>query len=177
MKLPRMTQTIDTPFSSEIGSLYPVLEEPEYMDESEESALEAALHNILLSATDVATTTTTTTTTNRGTATTTTTATTSWEQERNNVASMPFRGSKETMEAIANDQITCNNCFVCHETVFCIQDACYMICPQCYTYFPNTSATATTTTFGLAIGFDIHTLWECQADLLAMHENDDEFLK
>lgn len=148
----------NTTFSSEIGSLYPVLEEPEYMEESEEYALEAALNNIL---------------------STINSSTTRWNQERNDVANMPFRGSEETMDAIANDQITCNECFVCHETVFVIQDASYVICPQCYTYFPNHAVGQSSYegAFGLALGFDMKTLWECQSDILAIQESVDGFLK
>lgn len=147
MKLPVDITDSSSDFSVESHELYPVLEEPEYMEECEETALDIALNNHS-SLEDLK-------------------YCSSKEREHENVSTMPFRGAAETMDAIANDFVSCNECFVCHETVFGIQNASYLICPQCYTYFPNSSDPDA---FGLALGFDTQTLMECQADILATHE-------
>lgn len=137
-------------FSLESHELYPVLEEPEYMEEDEETALDVALNNHS-SLEDM-----------KGCF-----AGTMMGREVRDVSTMPLRGAMETMDAIANDFVTCNECFVCHETVFGIQNASYLICPQCYTYFPNSFDRGA---FGLAIGIDTQTLMECQADVMAAYE-------
>jgi hypothetical protein len=201
--------------NDESHELYPVLEEPEYMDESEEYTLEAAIERMMVSSSLA----TTATTTIIGTTTSTTSGEPLPYPNRNNKNSnknhhhrhchnnknnndndddtaaatsinlLLWRGgADETMTAIAQDRIVCHECFVCHETIFGLDDAAYLICPRCYTYCPNyytTSssiataeqpsqqpqqqeqrATTSTALFGLALGFDIDTLWACQAEIL-----------
>jgi hypothetical protein len=215
LSLPTTTATFC--FSSandESHELYSVLEEPEYMDESEEYTLEAALERMVsLAATTISIHQSTSVI---GNTTTTTSGAPSPHPNRTNnknnnhhhhhhhhcnnnnnnnnndddtAASTKlswWRGADETMSAIAQDRIICHECFVCHETVFGLDDAAYLVCPRCYTYCPNYNittttgnrigsaaaeqqqqlVTTTTALFGLALGFDIDTYWECQAEIL-----------
>lgn len=49
---------------------------------------------------------------------------------------MKLRGAAETKEAIARDYFIPLECFACQETIFCIRDADYVICPACRTVSP-----------------------------------------
>jgi hypothetical protein len=162
----------------ESRELYPVLEEPEYMDESEEYTLEASLERIIG-------------------ASSSSSSMDYYEpeeeeespaqqpQQHNQQPMLVWRGSaKETMTAIAKDRILCRECFMCHETVFGLDDAFYLICPRCYTYCPPTTTNdyyhddghgptttcATTPLYGLALGLDLDTLWDCQAEILLLRQ-------
>jgi hypothetical protein len=177
----------------ESRELYPVLEEPEYMDESEEYTLEATLERII----------------NVANSSSSSSSSMDYydepdegespaqqphhshhhnnhhrrhDDDKENQQPLIWRGSaKETMTAIAKDRILCRECFMCHETVFGLDDAFYLICPRCYTYCPPTTndhnhddgpTTCDTTSlpspFGLALGLDINTLWDCQAEILLL---------
>jgi hypothetical protein len=48
----------------------------------------------------------------------------------------PLRGADETFDAVKYDFYTPTECFCCSETIFCIQDADYILCPTCRVVSP-----------------------------------------
>lgn len=49
---------------------------------------------------------------------------------------MKLRGSEETWRAVCNDFYMPGTCQVCSETIFCIQDADFVLCPTCRVVSP-----------------------------------------
>ena len=57
---------------------------------------------------------------------------------------MRLRGAHETWKAIQNDFYLPCSCFCCDLTLFCIQDATYVLCPQCQVVNPLEKLMVTT---------------------------------
>jgi hypothetical protein len=49
---------------------------------------------------------------------------------------LPLRGSKETMQAVDCGFLTCTPCFCCGESLHCIQDVEFVVCPDCSVVSP-----------------------------------------
>ena len=83
--------------------------------------------------------------------------------------SMPLRGAAETFEAVQNDFYIPQNCSCCQSTIFCIQDAEYVLCPVCKSVSPIDEdqldydrSSHGTKKGGIGLGFDIETLQQFQ---------------
>lgn len=49
---------------------------------------------------------------------------------------LTLRGANETWQSIQNDEFMPASCSCCHETIFCIQDAGFVLCPFCRVVSP-----------------------------------------
>jgi hypothetical protein len=79
-----------------------------------------------------------------------------------------LRGADETVNAIENDFYTSCECTCCELTVFCIQDADYVICPVCREVSPvSTNETENYGRVGgVGLGFQIEALMKCQVEIV-----------
>lgn len=48
----------------------------------------------------------------------------------------PLRDYQETLEAIVFDFLTCAPCSCCNDTLYCIRDVYYVVCPDCFVVSP-----------------------------------------
>lgn len=76
----------------------------------------------------------------------------------------PLRGSNETWEAIRADFYMPALCLGCQATIFCIQDAGFVICPTCKTVSPMDDIIDKETA-GVGLGFTYKDLVRWQAEI------------
>lgn len=76
-----------------------------------------------------------------------------------------LRGAAETRACIARDFFLPHLCFSCSLEVFCIQDASYLLCPQCRVVNPVATHDDFTHDGGLGLGFTIEELARIQEEL------------
>jgi hypothetical protein len=78
---------------------------------------------------------------------------------------VPLRGADETWKAIANDFYMPAECICCESTIFCIQDADYVLCPDCRVVScmkdPSSHRVG-----GVGLGFKYEDLARWQEDIL-----------
>lgn len=94
---------------------------------------------------------------------------------------MRLRGAQETWEAVQNDFYIPGTCICCHRTIFCIQDAMFVLCPICNVISPshqppdNNSGTkiliSNEYNGGVGLGFLIDELIQWQNDILASRKS------
>jgi hypothetical protein len=77
---------------------------------------------------------------------------------------MRLRGAEETWKAIQDDFYVPCSCVICELTLFCIQDATYVLCPQCQVVNPLEKIDGYDG--GVGLGFTIEELAEWQNDIL-----------
>lgn len=78
-----------------------------------------------------------------------------------------LRGAEETTMAIKNDFFMPCECPCCSETIFCIQDADFVLCPNCRIIFPMGERTDTKNCFGgVGLGFCMEELARIQRHIL-----------
>jgi len=82
---------------------------------------------------------------------------------------VPLRGSEETWEAIKDDFYLPALCLGCENTVFVIQDAAYVLCPECRVVSAMEGDFMDRTSAGVGLGFTYDELIRCQAEVLAGH--------
>lgn len=77
---------------------------------------------------------------------------------------MRLRGAQETWQAVQDDfYMPCSCLFGCSEIMFCIQDAGFVICPDCKTISPLECGS---TEGGVGLGFLMNDLAEMQQELI-----------
>jgi hypothetical protein len=77
---------------------------------------------------------------------------------------MRLRGAHETWTAIQNDFYVPCACFCCDLTLFCIQDATYVLCPDCQVVNPLEKIDGYDG--GVGLGFTMKELAEWQNDII-----------
>jgi hypothetical protein len=77
-----------------------------------------------------------------------------------------LRSSDETWEAIKNDFYMPGLCLGCNTTLFVIQDAAYILCPDCHTVSPMDGVYVDTVNAGVGLGFKYDDLVRWQAEIL-----------
>lgn len=83
---------------------------------------------------------------------------------------VPVRGADETWKAIEYDFYMPTECLICSLTIFCIQDAKYVICPVCRVVSPMDSSSCGDTmgnASGVGLGFTVDELGKWQAEIEA----------
>ena len=82
---------------------------------------------------------------------------------------LPLRGAIETWKAVQCDYYIPSTCFACSDTIFCIQDARFVLCPMCRVVSPidieNAADEASCSTFGVGLGFTFDELAKWQEEL------------
>jgi len=76
-----------------------------------------------------------------------------------------LRGAAETRDCIAMDLFTPSLCFACNLDMFCIQDACYVLCPSCRVVNPVSCVDRNFSSGGLGLGFTFEELASIKRDL------------
>jgi hypothetical protein len=77
-----------------------------------------------------------------------------------------LRGSQETWEAIKDDFYMPCHCIGCDTSLFVIQDAAYVLCPQCYSIVPLDGEFIDRAVSGVGMGFVIEDLMQWQQEIL-----------
>jgi hypothetical protein len=77
-----------------------------------------------------------------------------------------LRGSQETWEAIKDDFYMPCQCIGCDTSLFVIQDAAYVLCPQCYSIVPLDGEFIDRAVSGVGMGFVIEDLMQWQQEIL-----------
>ena len=77
-----------------------------------------------------------------------------------------LRGSQETWEAIKDDFYMPCHCIGCDTSLFVIQDAAYVLCPQCYSVVPLEGEFIDRAVSGVGMGFVIEDLMQWQQEIL-----------
>jgi len=77
-----------------------------------------------------------------------------------------LRGSRETWEAIRHDYVVPGLCVTCRSTLFAIQDAAYVYCPDCRTVSPMDGDFVDPVTAGIGLGVRPHDLVRFQCEIL-----------
>ena len=81
---------------------------------------------------------------------------------------LPLRGAIETWKAVQCDFYIPCTCLACSETIFCIQDASFVICPECRVVSPLESAIEDDNhAGGVGLGFTLDDLAMWQEELSA----------
>jgi hypothetical protein len=80
-----------------------------------------------------------------------------------------LRSTKETWDAVLNDFYMPCMCVSCEITLFCIQDACCVVCPACREIRPMD---APGLDGGVGLGLTIETLAEWQAEIQRLQQRD-----
>lgn len=78
----------------------------------------------------------------------------------------PLRGSDETWQALQDDFYVPGLCWICDETVFVIQDAAFVLCPDCKTVSPVEGDFIDRLAAGVGLGFKYETLVRWQDELI-----------
>lgn len=79
---------------------------------------------------------------------------------------MKLRGSEETWRAVCNDFYMPGECQVCNNTIFCIQDADYVLCPTCRVVSPmDQERGSRNSDGGVGLGFTMKDLAAWQAEI------------
>jgi hypothetical protein len=76
-----------------------------------------------------------------------------------------LRGAAETRDCVARDFFTPSLCFACNLEMFCIQDACFVLCPSCRVVNPVSEIDSNFSTGGLGLGFTFEELSSIKRDL------------
>jgi len=76
-----------------------------------------------------------------------------------------LRGADETWKAIAVDFYMPCGCLSCLLTIFCIQDADYVLCPVCRVVSPMEGATTSESDGGVGLGFTMGDLAKWQGEI------------
>lgn len=81
---------------------------------------------------------------------------------------LPLRGADETWECIKDDFFVPVACFGCTAEVCCIQDARFVLCPECRVVSPMADAGGGTLSSGggVGLGFSFEDLFKWQAELI-----------
>ena len=75
-----------------------------------------------------------------------------------------LRGAKETRECVRRDFFLPTVCFSCEMQMFVIQDASFVLCPQCRVVNPLETEDSVFGEGGLGLGFTMEDLASIQAD-------------
>ena len=76
-----------------------------------------------------------------------------------------LRGADETWRAITCDFYMPCACVCCSLTLFCIQDACFVLCPECRVISPMEGSAVEGHEGGVGLGFTMEELAKWQEDL------------
>ena len=76
-----------------------------------------------------------------------------------------LRGAAETWRAIKRDFYMPCECSCCSLTIFCFQDANFVLCPDCLVVSPMGDAAIDGTDGGVGLGFKMESLAKWQADI------------
>lgn len=76
---------------------------------------------------------------------------------------LPLRGAAETWAAVQSDFYMPTGCVCCQQTIFCIQDAAFVLCPQCKVVSPGFSDIPMEG--GVGLGFTMEELAKWQTDI------------
>jgi hypothetical protein len=79
-----------------------------------------------------------------------------------------LRGADETWKAIANDYYMPAECICCESTIFCIQNADYVLCPDCRVV-SRMDGPSSHGMGGVGLGFKYEDLARWQEDILREH--------
>jgi len=87
---------------------------------------------------------------------------------------VPLRGADETWSAIERDFYMPAVCLDCNKSIFCIEDAEFVLCPICRVVSPmeGGSASETNTQQGVGIGFTFEQLSRWQEEILQQGRRD-----
>jgi hypothetical protein len=83
---------------------------------------------------------------------------------------MRLRGAQETWEAVQQDFYIPGTCICCQETLFCIQDALFVLCPICDAVSPSQQGKILISDRydgGVGLGFVIDELIQWQREIIA----------
>ena len=78
-----------------------------------------------------------------------------------------LRGARETQACIENDFYIPTSCFCCEANIFCIQDANYVLCPECKVVSPLSDGADPEFDGGVGLGFTFADLQQCTEEILA----------
>ena len=76
-----------------------------------------------------------------------------------------LRGVEETLKCIANDFYIPSTCFCCAQNLFCVMDACYVLCPTCKVVSPLEGGADSDYNGGVGLGFTMDDLQKIQYDI------------
>lgn len=76
---------------------------------------------------------------------------------------LPLRGAAETWAAVQSDFYMPTGCVCCEQTIFCIQDAAFVLCPICKVVSPGFGEEAMEG--GVGLGFTMEELANWQKDI------------
>jgi hypothetical protein len=80
--------------------------------------------------------------------------------------SAPLRGSEETWEAIKQDFYVPGMCLACDMTLFVIQDAAYVLCPDCHCVNAMEGDFVDKIAAGVGLGFKYDDLMRWQLEIV-----------
>jgi len=76
-----------------------------------------------------------------------------------------LRGAQETWQAVNDDFFLPCSCVICDQTIFCIADADYVLCPVCRVVNPVDFGTETSGSGGVGLGFTLDDLAKWHAEI------------
>jgi hypothetical protein len=77
-----------------------------------------------------------------------------------------LRGAEETKMAIVDDFFMPCECPCCSQTIFCIQDADFVLCPDCRVIHPMEGGAGDSGAGGVGLGFKMETLMSYQQQIM-----------
>lgn len=80
---------------------------------------------------------------------------------------LPLRGAAETWAAVQSDFYMPTGCVCCEQTIFCIQDAAFVLCPTCKVVSPGFGEEPMEG--GVGLGFTMEELAKWQKDIERAH--------
>jgi hypothetical protein len=83
-----------------------------------------------------------------------------------------LRGADETWKAIEHDYYMPAECICCESTVFCIQDADYVLCPDCRVVIRLGGSSSRGIGGGVSLGFKYEDLARWQEDILRARQEE-----
>jgi hypothetical protein len=84
-----------------------------------------------------------------------------------------LRGADETWKAIELDYYMPTECFCCQATIFCIQNADYVLCPDCRVV-SRMEDSSSQGMGGVGLGFTYEDLARWQADILRNRQEEEQ---
>lgn len=78
----------------------------------------------------------------------------------------PLRGVQETLECIARDSYIPAQCLCCSQDLFCIMDACYLLCPTCKVVSALVGGADREYNGGVGLAFTVDDLQRIQYDIV-----------
>ena len=75
----------------------------------------------------------------------------------------PLRRAEETVQAICRNEFVSSTCYGCEASIYCIDDAKFLICPHCKVVSPLLLSHPNQYAYGVGLGFTHQTLVETRS--------------